>query len=376
VPRDLQNILDAVLDGIIVLDAPGQVEQINSEACRMLECSPESVARARVEQLLGERHPVAVLARRGLASGRPSIEDDAPVQRRFDGDLEVDVAVSPLQESGQVDGVVVALRDHTVRNSLRELVFQREQLTSYGHIAAGIAHEVKNPLGGIRGAAELVEKRAEDDRTRRTADLIVREVDRITALVDELMVFAKGEELQLRQLNIHRVLDGVIHLLAMDPLGAEIEMERHYDPSIPDLEGDADRLTQVFLNLGRNALQAMEGRAGRLSVSTRMTLHHRLSDAHGRPVPTLAVSVEDAGPGIAPEVLKRLATPFFTTKTQGTGLGLAVSRHWVTRHGGQLGIDSQPGQGTAVRVTLPLKPLAITVAALPGRDPATRGAPS
>ena len=110
-------------------------------------------------------------------------------------------------------GVVIVLRDRTIGNSLREEVSQREKLASYGHIAAGIAHEVKNPLGGIRGAAELLQLRAKDDRTQRTTELIVREVDRITSLVDELMVFARGETLASGPLNLHQLLDQVLELV-------------------------------------------------------------------------------------------------------------------------------------------------------------------
>jgi two-component system nitrogen regulation sensor histidine kinase GlnL len=260
-------------------------------------------------------------------------------------------------ESGEVTGVVVALRDRTVRNSLREIVSEREKLTSYGHIAAGIAHEVKNPLSGIRGAAELLELRATDDRSRDTLGLIVREVDRITALVDELMVFAKGEKLRPTRVNVHQVLDGVLHLLSMDPLCANVTTERFYDPSIPELEADADRLTQVFLNLGRNALQAMEEGGGTLEVHTGMTLHNRLSNADGQLVPTVEIAIVDSGPGIEPEVLRRLATPFYTTKAKGTGLGLAVARHWIACHGGNLRVTSELGEGAKLFVTLPLKPM-------------------
>jgi len=234
-------------------------------------------------------------------------------------------------------------------------VTQQEKLTSYGHIAAGIAHEVKNPLSGIRGAAELLEARAEDDRARQTAGLIVREVDRISALVDELMVFAKGEELNRELTNLHRVLDGVIELLAVDRMSQNVAVERVYDPSIPELMCDGRRLTQLFLNLGRNALQALAPKGGSLVVRTRVSVDHRLPGTDGRPLPAVVIEFVDDGPGISPEDLNRLATPFFTTKPQGTGLGLAVARHWAAQHGGTLDIQSSLGRGTTARVSLPLR---------------------
>ena len=168
------------------------------------------------------------------------------------------------------------------------------------------------------------------------------------------MVFTHGEALRLAPANIHRILDGVLALLAMDPLGRGIAVERCFDPSIPEVRVDADRLTQVFLNLARNALQAMEGR-GKLTITTGLLLDRRIATAKGEHLPTLFVEVADSGPGIEPDVLEQLATPFFTTRAGGTGLGLALSRHWVARHDGSLEIHSVPGTGTRVRVELPLR---------------------
>jgi two-component system nitrogen regulation sensor histidine kinase GlnL len=246
------------------------------------------------------------------------------------------------------------LRDRTIGNTLREEASQLEQLARYGQIAAGIAHEVKNPLGGIRGAAELLEQRADDERTRRTAQVIVREVDRITGLVDELMVFARGEAVRFAPVNLHRLIDEVLELVASEPLAATVTFERVFDPSIPEIAADAARLTQVFLNLVRNAVQALDGSGGRLEITTRVKLQHRLIGTDGRPVPTIEVVFRDDGPGISPEILDRLATPFFTTKSDGTGLGLAVSRHWLSLHGGRLAIESNPTGGACFRITLPL----------------------
>jgi len=156
--------------------------------------------------------------------------------------------------------------------------------------------------------------------------------------------------------NVHRVIDDVLALVAHDPLARSAQIQREFDPSIPEIEADAGRLTQVILNLVRNALQAME-RGGTLSVATRMTLEHRLRGPAGEQIPTIAVEVRDTGTGMPEDVLAKLATPFFTTRPKGTGLGLAVSKHWVARHGGSLQIESAPGAGTRVRVVLPLRAL-------------------
>jgi two-component system nitrogen regulation sensor histidine kinase GlnL len=353
---DLQRVLDAVLDGVIVVDREGCVEQVNAEACRILETSPEAIGGEPIERVLGREHAMAKLARAALASGRTALASDEPVERRFDVKLVVDVAASAtFDERGTPDGVVVALRDRTIQHSLQQVVAERERLAAFGRIAAGIAHEVKNPLGGIRGAAELLELRAADAPTRESARLIVREVDRIATLVDDLMVFARGEKVQLTPVNLHRLLDDVLDLLAHDPLSANAKVERQFDPSLPDLLADPDRLIQVFLNLTRNALQALEAKGGTLVIRTRVSVDHRLLIEDGTRVPEVLIEFEDTGPGIPPDVLENVSTPFFTTRKGGTGLGLALSKHWVARHGGVLRIESTPGEGTRVRVSLPLR---------------------
>ena len=354
--RDPQSVLDAILDGVVVLDDAGRVELSNAEACRILGTSSEATLGQPLGRLMGSRHAIPALVQTVLDSGRGAAWNELRIGQRFGGELLVDAAASPLLDAeGKPDGVVLVLRDRTVQSSLQQLVSEREALAVFGRIAAGVAHEVKNPLGGIRGAAEILASRASDAKTLDAAELIVREVDRIAALVDDLMVFTHGEDLRVAPVNIHFVLDGVLDLLAMDPLGARVQVERRFDPSIPELLADADRLTQVFLNLARNALQAMEKQAGTLTITTRMSLDHHLFAAGAEHTPTLLVEVQDDGAGITPALLERMATPFFTTRPGGTGLGLAVSRHWVARHGGTLRIESSPGAGTCVRVALPLR---------------------
>ena len=354
--RDLRGVLDAVLAGILVLDEEGRVELVNSAACRILETSAESAQGLPVERMLGPDHSIAKLARSVLASGRAAVDNEQRVERRGAEPVVVDASASPLFEDGRrVSGVVLFLRDRTIQKRLEELVAERERLSAFGHIAAGIAHEVKNPLGGIRGAAEILAARADDERLKEAAELVVREVGRIAALVDDLMVFARDDEIRLAPVNIHRVLDHVLELHGMDPGAQAVRVERAFDPSIPELLADESRLTQVFLNLTQNAVQAMGAEGGTLTIRTRMPLAHLLSTTGEDSVPALVVTVSDTGPGIAPEVLAELATPFFTTRKGGTGLGLAVSRHWVTRHGGTLRIDSTLGEGTSVQVVLPLR---------------------
>jgi two-component system nitrogen regulation sensor histidine kinase GlnL len=356
--HDLQGIFDALLEGVVILDDTGRIEFLNSEAARLLDCSSEMVPGERLETAIGTDHPVSEIVERVRSKGRASIHDEIEFPRRFTPPIPVDVAVSILGEDRRVvSGFVIALRDRSTARSLREEISERERQESYGHIAAGIAHEVKNPLGGIRGAAELMGMKTSDERALKVSRLIVDEVDRISNLVDELMVFARGDRLEIESVNIHRPLDSMLDLLELDRGYENIEIKRLYDPSLPEIQADPARLQQIFLNLARNAMQAMEEKGGTLILSTRMTLEHRIVNQEGQPQPTIEISFEDTGPGIPAAHHHRLSTPFFTTKQKGTGLGLSVSRHWIRRHDGRLRIASVEGKGTRVDVDLPVRPL-------------------
>ncbi len=355
---DLQGIFDALLVGVVVLDEAGVVEFVNPEASRILGASGEHLPGTRLADQLVPEHPIGPLIERVRGSGRAEIHDEIDFPRRVGPVMPVDVAVSPIRDPalGSPDrGIAITIRDRSASRSLHEEIREREFQESYGHIAAGIAHEVKNPLGGIRGAAELLGIGAPTDRARKTARLIVDEVDRISGLVDELMVFARGERLELESVNVHRLLDGLLDLLELERGNEDVTVERQFDPSLPEIQADSARLQQVFLNLARNGLQAMEA-GGCLTLRTRMTLEHRIVGPDGRPRPTIEIGFFDTGTGIPERIRDRLSTPFFTTKKKGTGLGLSVARHWIRRHGGRMRIESQEGAGARIFVDLPLSP--------------------
>jgi len=354
---ELRQVLDALLEGVIVVDEWGIVRQLNDEACRVLGTSAEAMAGQSIDELHGPDHALARLARTALDTARAVVEGEERIERRLEQDVTAEISAAPIfDELGNVDGAVIVLRDRTLRSAMEQDVAERERLAWSGHVALGIAHEVKNPLGGIRGAAELLAARAPDPRSRETAELIVREAGRIARLVDDFLVLARSEELRGGEVNLHQVLDEALDLLGHDPVAAECKVVRTYDPSIPEIPGDAPRLLQVFLNLARNAFEAMApSGGGTLTVSTRMSLEHRLTTAEGLPRPTVLVELRDTGPGIPEESRDQAATPFFTTRKEGTGLGLPLADHWVTRHEGRLRLGADPEGGLSVKVFLPAR---------------------
>lgn len=355
--KDVQRVLDAMMQGVVIISPQGKISLINHEGCRILETASEGDSSRDLAYLIPGNQRVLDAVEKVRTSRRSRAEGEVVLRRRSGSEVLLDITLSPVAEDeSETPGVLLVLRDRTAFKELSDDDSLQKQLNAYGHIAAGIAHEVKNPLGGIRGAAELLQRRSADERSERTAHLIIQEVDRISALVDELMVFARAEDLSYESVNLHRLLNQMIELLSAEPMANQVKFERIFDPSIPEIPGDPSRLTQVFLNLARNAIQAMGESGGQLTLTTSISLQNRLAGEDGRGVPTVNIVFEDDGPGIDDTILERLATPFFTTKADGTGLGLAVSRHWISRHRGKLIIDGRgPRGGARIRIKLPLR---------------------
>ena len=211
----------------------------------------------------------------------------------------------------------------------------------------GFAHEVKNPLAGLRGAAQLLQRRVDTDDLRALAGLIIDEADRLDALANRLLHHDGAA--QLGPVNIHQLLERLTDLLQAET--AAPQLRHDYDPSVPDLHGDADRLQQVLLNLARNAVQAG---SNNLTFRTRIEHRIRLGDRVHRMV--LRVDVVDDGPGVPPALRETLFQPLVSGRADGTGLGLALSREIAAEHGGDLRYMSRPGE-TTFSLYLPLETL-------------------
>ncbi len=350
----LDEILGSLHAGIVAVDGHGYIELINAEASRILALSAETALGRRLDECLGSDHPVSGLLRaaldqqRDLAASRVRL-DVSPGCR-----VVLDLAASPVLHARPPAGAVITLHDRTAGEELEAHVDQLDRAESFARLAAGIAHELRNPLGGIRGSAELLEMKLDDPDLRRYPRLIREQADRMRGLLDDLSQLTHSGTLGLAPTNLHRLLDALIDLQGETPEWFGIKLAREYDPSIPDLELDAPRVEQVFLNLLRNAAQALQNR-GVITVRTRVESSFQMGQRR-RSMPMVRVDVEDTGPGIPDGEIEHIFTPFYTRgKTGGTGLGLAIARHWVVRHGGHIQVSSEEGLGTRMRVLLPLR---------------------
>jgi two-component system nitrogen regulation sensor histidine kinase GlnL len=261
------------------------------------------------------------------------------------------VASQVSNAGGESRGAVLVLRDLSRVRDLEEQVRRSERLAALGALAAGLAHEVRNPLAGVRAAAQLLTKEPQFPRAlHEFTDVILREVDRLNRLVDELLGLVGPRPLRRRACNVNELLEEALRLQAPGP--GSVPVHRDYDPAIPALDADPDRVLQVFLNLLRNALEAMDGVRGELAVRTRF--ERVAPQCGGRSA--AVVEIEDRGPGMSADVQAKAFMPFFSTKAKGTGLGLPLSLRIVEEHGGALELQSRPESGTTARVLLPLRP--------------------
>jgi len=355
-PLHTSSTADAVLNAlphpVIVVSPDGKVIDANVAAEAFFEVSISLLRRHLLRDLVPFGSPLLTLIeqvrRRGAAVNEYKVDLGTP---RNPGDRLVDLHVAPLPE--QPDHVVVMLQERTIADKMDRQLTHRGAARSVIALAAMLAHEIKNPLSGIRGAAQLLEQSA-DDEDRTLTQLICDEADRIVKLVDRMEVFTDERPVEREPINIHVVLDHV-RRLAQSGFARHVKFIEEYDPSLPPVFANRDQLVQVFLNLIKNAAEAIgENGGGEIALSTAFRPGVRLSlpGSNARISLPLEFCVRDNGPGVPEELMPHLFDPFVTTKPTGSGLGLALVAKIVGDHGGIIECESQPRR-TTFRILMP-----------------------
>ncbi|CBE67920.1 MAG: PAS domain S-box protein [Candidatus Methylomirabilis oxygeniifera] len=346
-----EDLLGSLQDGIIIVESDGHIRSINQAAEELTGLSAQMVHGRLFEQIFPNDRPLQELVRKTMESGRTHTDFDGRLTRQDSSQVVISAVASLISDgTGQARGTVLALRDQTGIRELEERLQRSDRLAALGTVAAGVAHEIRNPLAGLRGAAQLLEGEPDfPPALREYTSVIVKEVDRLGAIVERLLSFATPRGPVLRSCNLHEILDGLF-FLERAPLGAaKVTIQRQYDPQLPEILADPSEIQQLFLNLIHNGVEAMPD-GGDLTVRTRY--ERSVKRCGGRSV--AVVEIIDRGSGFDPEVERRLFTPFFTTKERGTGLGLAICLRIVEDHGGAMEATSSPGRGSRFCVWLPL----------------------
>jgi two-component system nitrogen regulation sensor histidine kinase GlnL len=346
-------LLDSLSEAIVVVDASGLIHYANLSAEQFFGAGRTRLVGHPLDEFVPEDTPLFSLLEQVQTTGGAVAESGVTLASPRIGNRFCALRLSPVVDS---DGlVVISLAEQTIARNIDRQMSHRSAARSVSALAAMLAHEVKNPLSGIRGAAQLLEQSVPDSE-RELTSLICEETDRIVALVDRMEAFADGRPIERSPINIHQVLNHVLRI-SQNGFGKGVRFVETYDPSLPDVHGDRDQLIQVFLNLVKNACE-VPGEGGdreiELSTAYRHGLRLAVPGQQAKVNLPLVVSVRDNGRGVSEEIRAHLFDAFVTNKPTGTGLGLALVAKIINDHGGAIEFESEPGR-TTFRVMLPLQ---------------------
>ena len=345
-------VLNSIRHPVIMLDEAGYISYANTDAEAFFRSSASILSRNTLDMLLPFGSPLLALVKQVRENPSPVNEYRVDVSSpRLGQERIVDLYVTPVSESP--GSVVILFKERTMAEKLDRQMTHRGAARSVTGLASMLAHEIKNPLSGIRGAAQLLETGLNDD-DRALTRLITDETDRIVSLVDRMEVFSDERPIEREAVNIHVVLDHV-KAIAKNGFASNIKFHEDYDPSLPYVYANRDQLVQVFLNLVKNAAESIgTSEPGEITMSTAFRPGIRLSvpGMRNRVSLPLEFTVQDTGPGVSPDIMPHLFDPFVTTKTNGSGLGLALVAKIVGDHGGVIECDSVPRK-TTFRILMP-----------------------
>jgi PAS domain S-box-containing protein len=349
------NILQSLTSGIITLDLDGRVVTMNPAAELLTGLfSPEARGRYCTEVFAHSPEVVEILMET-LATRAGVARTSLTLCKRNGASLPIELSTAPLGRTDGKDlGIVAVVKDVTVVHELEAQLRRSDRLAALGTLAAGLAHEIKNPLTSLRTFTRLVSRKFEDERFRSTFERVVpRELERINGIVERLLELARPRRLKLTRVNLPALLDRALDLYGDQIENKQIMVLREYARDIPSIQADGDHLYQALLNLVGNALEAMDT-GGRLTLRAGWSEEKDwLLSSRRPPRRSLSVEIEDTGTGILSSDADKIFNPFFTTKDGGTGLGLALAHKIIEDHEGSINFRSSPGGGTTFRLLLP-----------------------
>ena len=351
-----RNIFASLVDGILIISADLRVTKVNQAAEEIFQRSRSSFEGESLSKLFPDQPNIIKKARQSITEGISFHHvEGIGYHKSNNGRFPVNLTFSPLiKDDLEVTAGVILIQDTSLLKELQENSQQTEHLSTLSTLTAGMAHEIRNPLSGIRGSAQLLLKDLKNNGQREYMEIVIEEVDRINRLVKKMMDLTRPALNDFKPTNIHQVLEEILVLekgtLEMKE-GAFVQV---YDPSIPTIKANKDELKQVFLNLVKNAVEASP-KGGQVRISTQYNTDYTFRKKKDTLSPhNIVVKITDSGLGMTNATMKKLFTPFFTTKKRGSGLGMAVSLKIVENHHGKIKVTSEENIGTVIQVFLPV----------------------
>ncbi|MDA9553032.1 ATP-binding protein [Emcibacteraceae bacterium] len=348
------KILNSLSEAILSVDSQQKIIFANAAAEQLLGSSYVILSRKKLTDIVPQDSPIVSLVEQSIIKKAVVSEYDINIGNPIIGNTKIDVHVSPLIETDDIEenGAVIQFQQRTIAQKINQQKHHRNAARSVSGMAAMLAHEIKNPLSGIKGSAQILSQDISKDDVALT-DLIIDEVDRICKLVDRMEVFTDHRQIEREEINIHSVLEHV-KKLAENGFGKHVKFVELYDPSLPNTLGDHGSLIQVFLNLLKNAAEAVTENDGQITITTAYRLGMRVASANGEEFLNLPleITIIDNGGGIDDTIKEDIFDPFVTTKSGGSGLGLALVAKIISDHGGVIECESDEGK-TIFRVLLP-----------------------
>ena len=347
---DVEALINSLSEAVLLLDKGNTITFINKTGEEFFGRSHQEIIGRRLADLYPGSAVISRLARKAMKELRSFSAKD--VEAKIAGISRVDLDISPFIVDDRCGGVLLSIRENVSIAEREDFSFD-----SVTYLLGSIAHEIKNPLGGIKGAAQLLRKKLLDSRAGLSgaddADeylgLIIRETDRLDTVLQNYLTMSRKPVLQ--KVNIHEVLEKAISIMHLSLENAKISLQRFYDPSLPKVVGDGSKLLQVILNIIKNGIEAMP-RGGSLSVTTKPSVEHVVQN--GRIKRWAVVSIGDTGKGIPKGEIQKIFLPFYTKKKKGTGLGLALSKKIIKDHNGLIRVERpDSGKGTIFHVYIP-----------------------
>lgn len=336
-------VINSLEESVILFDKWSRIRYLNRAGEELFGRGVKDILGMKLDQLIKGEKTITPLLKKAVTEAR-SFRGKS-ISLIIGHPRNMDFILSPLYLHDRIEGSVLSLSEN-----LHISTTDSDDSDSLYYLLGSIAHEIKNPLGGIKGAAQLLRNKTQNVCIDDYIDLIIRETDRLNMILHDYLVICKKPS--FHQVNVHEVIEKGLTLMQAAITKGKVMIKRSYDPSLPHVRGDEAKLLQVFVNIIKNAIESMK-KGGKLEISTSPS--KELFGEQGKTKRMAVISVKDTGRGISEKEIEKIFVPFYTRKKSGTGIGLALSKRIIRDHGGLIRVNSQKGKGTTFFIYLPFE---------------------